>query len=278
LAALQRTKTLRNLEVSCEKRNIHQRKRDALMDSCRLLTQLNELHVYPASAARLLRAPHQLNLRKLGWVSRLDDAGAELLQSLPSLGALFLMAATCSSFAFVARMQRLREMYLSMDEWDATAHQALLESATAGHLARLRTVTLARGELTIDEVTRLLQGMPHLAQLTLKHLPWLSSLRFLTVPALRASLTELSLVQCQTLPLVELEHVHGLQKLQVLEINQSTDAPLSAYEQRLFTPGRSPLLPKLTCFHYTPPPEPRPPAPPFDFEDPFEDEEAEFVF
>jgi len=83
---------------------------------------------------------------------------------------------------------------------------ALLSSAAAGHFTRITSLMLSRGALNSDELSALLVGMPQLNRLALCYWKKLASLRFLSTPQLAASLTELDVIGCQALSLLELEH------------------------------------------------------------------------
>jgi len=177
-----------------------------------------------------------------------------VLLSLPALQKLEAFGVELSSFAFLSQMPQLCELDFELYGMPPVTRAALLASAAAGHFARINNLALAAADLQSDELSALLSGMPQLTCLKLLYWGRLCSLRSLATAQLAASLTELTLGQCDALPLVELEHIQGLKCLRTLTLWESFTAPLPLGVQRLFTPGDGALLlPQLVKFQYRPP-------------------------
>jgi len=260
--------------------------RRALMDDCRLLTQLRSL-MLPSRRLKsddvvyLLRAPHQLRLQLLGDLPEFTD---EMAASLPTLLELEAPdSVTCTDFSFLAQLRSCHKLTLDMEGAPPASFEALLEVSAAGHLAPVRSLSLADGAEAppLDEWQTLLAGMPQLTGLSVSYLH-LESLQFLASPQLAASLTSLRVVHCWELPVDELKHVHGLKALRTLDLTDSFTTPLPSYVQGLFEPGQSPLLPLLESFRYSAPVRMAPAGDPFEAEwrvqqggEAWEDEEQE---
>jgi hypothetical protein len=160
---------------------------------------------------------------------------------------------TSTSFAFIIQMLQLRELDFDLHRMSPATRTALLASSAAGHFAHISHLSLTSGDLESDALATLLAGFPQLNCLMLWLWNVLNSLRFLATDPLAASLTCLHIICCPALPLEELEHVHGLKHLLVLDLDESFTAPLPLYVERLFTPGNSLVLPELEHFSCEPP-------------------------
>jgi hypothetical protein len=98
------------------------------------------------------------------------------------------------------------------------------------------------------QIGEIVSGMPLLSSLQLTNLPQLSSLSFLlSSPTLAATLTDLQLCSCNSIPVSELIHVHALRALRSLRLHSSFTQPLDVSTRALYTPP-SALLPSLAEF------------------------------
>jgi len=155
-----------------------------------------------------------------------------------------------------AQLPHLCRIEFGLANLSAATRAALLSAAAEGHFACVQDASLNFAQLSADELSALLAGMPQLSRLFLLRWPDLHSLRWLASPQLVTSLRDLAVFRCSALPVSELTHVYGLTGLHTLVLTDSFEAPLSAHSQRLLAPG-SKLLPHLKVFVYEPPKQSR---------------------
>ncbi len=104
---------------------------------------------------------------------------------------------------------------------------------------------------TSEQLTTVLQGMPHLQSLHVVDTRQLKSLSFLAAGSLPETLKELQLDDCgEQIPSTELCHLHQLRALQSLSLHANCfDKPLDAATLALYQPP-SVLMPSLQSFEY----------------------------
>jgi hypothetical protein len=228
-------------------------------------TQVVELRSMPPSLARLdieldaelmrrllrPRRPHALQWKGLGRVSIGVAEWALLPEMLPSLTSIrcFLDASNivASDVAIFSRLPNLVELELTCGDSSAERILPALKQCTG-----FTKLTLSGSLFTSAHFSELLPCLAQLTHLTLDALPKLASLRFLSCGSIRHTLTHFTIRHCThpDLHTTELFHVHELKELRSLAIEQSFVEPLDQFTQILYWRAYSPLLPKLTHFHY----------------------------
>lgn len=239
------------------------------LPSCRPLseTQMEELRALPrldvftcsslssSQLPRLLRLPHALQWKELSQsrstdmqqpMLRLSWEGAAALELLPSLTTLRLWS-DCS-LDFLPTLKQLSTLQLYSDRMleSQTLHAALRECTA------LTCLRLNNRPLNTDQFADVFRCMPELSSVELEFCRELKSLRcFQNVP----TLTSLELFTMpfrdmpNTMPLDEIEHLHGLLRLRVLGLENLFDEDLSASRRALYEPP-SALFPELVKFTY----------------------------
>ena len=251
-APLVNVKQLRKLEMRTEWSD--EPLSDQQVADLRSLSQLHELAlnvIDDAQLARLLHPPHSLQWRTL-TVSRLSDAGVELVLSLPSLTELLTHQegeTQCSNLASLNRLPHLQRLSLTMPPRNTPAAENLLTGLQS--CARLTRLTMRRCSFTCDQLDALLPCLPNLSSLALSWMQQLTSLQCFAVGPVTRTLKELTLKGCMHpgLPLTELRHLHALKSLEHLELSHVFVEEMGSHLESLYTPP-SLLIPTLRVLWY----------------------------
>jgi hypothetical protein len=191
---------------------------------------------------RLLRAPHQMKLKRIPTLGYVDDAVATVLSTLPSLEHLDIQETR--SISYLPSLVKLQTLSIKLAPRPPPAITSAEFVAALAHCTQLVHLCLT-GTVSAIDMIALLPRLVQLRSLELRSCDRIGTLCFLR----NTRLQRLVLHNCRELHTTELVYVHTMPALAQLDIISSFVEPLDRLSIELHLPP-SKLVPTLVKFAY----------------------------